>query len=95
MNFTNFVSTIATIFVIGCSTSTETTETPVDAHGTTSVVVEPVPVEVTPAVNETTTVVSGDVTSTTSSPVVCPEGSTFVEGTCQVIVTSESQTSSH
>ena len=91
MNFTNFVSTIAVIFAVGCSSSTEAPVS--DAQGTTTeVVVEPVSVEMTPAVNETTT--SADSTVQTTSTVTCPEGSVVVDGTCQT-ATVETSTSSH
>lgn len=89
MNFTNFVSTIAVIFAVGCSSSSDvSSETP----GTSAeVVVEPVSVETTPAVNETTVTV--DATVQPTNVVTCPEGSTLVDGTCQTV--TEAQTSSH
>lgn len=93
MNFTNFVSTIAVIFAVGCSSSSDvSSETP----GTSAeVVVEPVSVETTPAVNEATVTVDATATATTQSTnvVTCPEGSTLVDGTCQTV--TETQTSSH
>jgi hypothetical protein len=91
MNFANFVSIVAIIFAVGCSTSTET---PVSVQETTDVVVEPVSVEVTPVVNEAPPGVSTDTTLPVSNTVSCPEGSTLVDGACHV-TTSETQTSSH
>lgn len=90
MNFVNFVSTTAIVFAVGCSSSSDvSTEVP----GTSAeVVVEPVAVETTPAVNET--VITVDASQQSTSTTTCPEGSTLVEGTCQAS-TVETQTSSH
>jgi hypothetical protein len=88
MNFTNFVSTIAVIFAVGCSSSSDVST---QEQGTsTEVVVEPIAVETTHAVNEA--VVGPESTSQSTEPVVCPEGVAVVDGVCQTAQTTTTVT---